>query len=216
MELEGAKVSVKLRGTSTEVETLEGGEFSARLSMGLDLAFVGVEDVKVRVEPVEPWHSPVEVKVRVFVLNLTNVGLTLVAALTLGALLVVKRRGRAGPGEGAPSEALLAAKRPAGEAPPTRPRGRLEGVKGMLLEAYVQAAVVVEKSTGVQMEPHLTLREFLREARPSMHSAAEAFARLTALVERALYSPYTPETEQADEAERLALEVEKVLKNGLA
>ena len=86
----------------------------------------------------------------------------------------------------------------------------------MLLEAYVQAAVVVEEATGVRMEPHMTLREFLRGARPAMHGAVDAFARLTALGERALYSPHAPETEQAAEAERLALEVKEVLKDGLA
>lgn len=215
-DLEGAMVSVKLRGASAEVETSEGGEFSASLSMGLNLVFVGVEDLVVRVEPAEPWHSPVEVKVRVFVLNLTNVGLTFAAAVGMGVLLVVKRRGRPGPEEWPSPETLLVAESPAKETAAARPGERYEGVKGTLLEAYVRAAAVVEEATGVRMEPHVTLREFLREATLGMHGAVEAFARLTALAERALYSSHAPEAELAAEAEKLAVEVEEVLKGGLA
>jgi len=216
LPLEGARVSVEMGDASTEVETLEEGEFSAKLSMGLDLVFVGLEELVVKVEPVEPWHGPVEVKVRVFVINLTNVGLTVVAAAVLGVLLVTKRRGRTGKEEAPPLDAPLVVERRTEAAPVAKPAVKFEGIKGRLLEAYLRAAVVVEEATRVRMEPHMTLREFMREATPRMHSAFEAFARLTALAERALYSSHVPEAEEAAEAEKLTLEVEEVLKGGLA
>jgi hypothetical protein len=134
----------------------------------------------------------------------------------MGVLLVVRRRGRPDPGEWPSPATLLVEESPAKEAVAVKPGVGFEGVKGMLLEAYVRAAVVVEGATGVRMGPHVTLREFLREATLGMHGAVGAFARLTALAERALYSSHAPEAEQAAAAEKLAVEVEEVLKGGLA
>ena len=214
--LQQARVIVEMGGDWTEVETSDGGEFSASVSIGLDLVFVGPEDLVVKVEPVEPWHRPVEVEVRVFVVNLTNVGITLVVAVGLGVLLVTKRRGRAERGEAPSLEAPVVVERPAEAVPGLEPAVRFEGFKGRLLEAYLRAAVTVQKATGVPTQPHMTLREFLREATPGMQSVVEPFARLTRLAERALYSPHVPGTDDADEAERLALEVKEVLKGGVA
>jgi len=214
--LQQARVIVEMGGNSTEGETSDQGEFSASVSIGLDLVFVGPEDLVVKVEPIEPWHRPVEVEVRVFVVNLTNVGITLVVAVGLGVLLVTKRRGRVERGEAPSLEAPAAVERPDEAAPGLEPVVRFEGFKGRLLEAYLRAAVTVQKATGVSAQANMTLREFLREATPGMQSAVKPFARLTRLAERALYSPHVPESDDAAEAEGLALEVEEVLKSGVA
>ncbi|MFQ5873371.1 MAG: hypothetical protein ACE5JL_06180 [Dehalococcoidia bacterium] len=214
--LEEARVSLGLGQASTEVETLEQGQFSASLGLGLDLVFVGLQELVVEVEPIEPWHSPVEARVKVFVINLTNIGLILAAAASLGVLLHTRRRGRPGKGEAPPPEAPPVAERLAEAAPRAKPGAKLEGIKGRLLEAYMRAADVVEEATRVRMEPHMTLREFLMGTTPMMYGAVEAFAKLTALAERALYSSHAPEVEEAVEAEKLALEVEEVIRGGVA
>lgn len=69
----------------------------------------------------------------------------------------------------------------------------------------------VEKMTEISMKPQMTLREFLKEVMPELSGATGAFAELTSLAERALYSPYMPREDGALRAENLASKVEKVI-----
>ena len=85
-----------------------------------------------------------------------------------------------------------------------------------MLRAYAAAVRVIGTVTNVPMRPQMTVREFLREILPELDGAAEAFAELTRLSEKALYSPYAPEADEAAKAESLALTVGSMLGGGNA
>jgi hypothetical protein len=210
--LAGAMVTLELAGSSTAVKTSGDGRFNAAMDLPLSLLIAGLQELRVDVEPAEPWHASAQARASIFILNPMNVGVASAAFISLGAVLYarlarVKPRGREAP-EAAPTlrEAVLA--------PTLRPEAWVEGAKGRVLEAYLKAMRVVEAKAGVSMKPYMTLREFLLEAKPRLNGAAEAFAGLTALAEEALYSPRVLGAVDSARAEGLALSIERALSGG--
>jgi hypothetical protein len=88
----------------------------------------------------------------------------------------------------------------------------LEGTRGTILQRYFESMKAVGEKAEISMEPHMTLREFLKEVMPELGDATGAFVELTGLAERALYSPCMPGEEGALRAENLASRVERVIK----
>ena len=128
-----------------------------------------------KVEPSEPWHSPAEATTHTFVLNPTNLGLLSVAFISLGVILLARRRGKPRRGikvmEAVPGEEILEMAKEF-EAKPT-------DIKTRIIEAYLGAQRTVEGVTKVSMRPYMTLREFLKEVIPKLGEAAEPFSELT-------------------------------------
>ena len=138
-------------------------------------------------------------------LNLLNVGFLSAAVIATGVALYRRRRGR--PAAPPPPEGLLppiVVEKPIMERKP-------EGSKGRVLAAYYDVAGAVQRLTAISLEPQKTLREFLRETKPLLGKAGEAFAELTYLAERALYSPYIGD-EDVGKAEGLAQTLKEELR----
>ena len=80
---------------------------------------------------------------------------------------------------------------------PVTPRGRI-------VSAYNRAARLLESSLAVSFRWHFTLRDFLRAV--GLH-VGSAFAEVTELAERALYSSRATDESEAQRAEELAKSV---------
>jgi hypothetical protein len=104
------------------------------------------------------------------------------------------------------------------EAPATvvgarRPDYKLTGIRHRIFSAYRKGLRAVEKSTGVIMEPSLTLREYLGLAAiPPVYY--QQFSELTSLAESALYAGLNPTEGSAALAEEYANGIQEVVQHG--
>ena len=211
----GAVVTLTLRGESVETITGEDGEFRAVLHIPLDPTYMGNQAVEVTVIPAEPWYDQTQTEVKTFVANIINIGFLFVALVCIGVVLYTRRRGQVDislPGQivtvAPPVEQV--AKDEASKATPHRPHG------GGAVGAYYDAVEIVEAVSSVAFEPHMTMREFLKDCRTGLGDVEEDFTILTAIAEKALYSAVAPGDEEITRAENLSQQVQRGLKSGLA
>ncbi|MDH5807390.1 MAG: hypothetical protein QXW62_05870 [Candidatus Methanomethylicaceae archaeon] len=61
-----------------------------------------------------------------------------------------------------------------------------------LIDGYWEAVEIISNKTGVKMESHMTMREFLKATASKLSELYECFEALTSATERALYSPNVP------------------------
>ena len=210
-----AQVRLTFKGASTTVKTSADGSFSGSIEAPFDLSLVGPQELVVTIEPVEPWYASLQIKRTVFAINAANIGLMLVAFVSLGVLLL-PRLGTRRPkprGEVITTEAEPQ-KPPVAPAPGVRPE--FSGTKGRIVSAYLNGFRAVEKVTGISMAPNATLREFLNTVTPQIPVALKPFTELTMIVERALYSAHSLDENTAARAELLATAVREVLSHGVA
>jgi hypothetical protein len=209
--IQKAKVTLKLGESEAVAITSQNGEFNATIEVPLNLNYVGFQQLTATVEPSEPWHASAQTQLTILVINPTNIGLTSAAFISVGAVIytkMVKAKPRKKKAE--ISEVALPLEQ-AKATPPLKPELKFEGVKGKVLEAYAKAMKVVEEKTGIYIMPYMTIREYMWETKPKLNGVAAAFADLTFLAERALYSPYTPDAEEIARAENLASNIEMAL-----
>ena len=212
--LEEATVTLELAGYSATVKTLRDGRFNTTMEVPLNLLLAGFQELKVAVEPAEPWHAPAQARIKVFIVNPANIGVASAAFISLGAVIYA-RLSKAKPGR-KQIQKVAPTLRETTFAPTLKPEVRFEGAGGRILEAYFKAMRIIEAKTGISMKPYTTLREFLSETKPMLNGAAEAFTDLTTLAEKTLYSPHTPEAADSVKAEELALSIWRVLSSGAA
>jgi hypothetical protein len=215
-----AAVTIDVASASVDTETSANGEFNATLKMPLNLVFVGVQEVDVKVEPAEPWQASSQTQVSVFIVNPVNLGLASSVFVVIGAVLSTKW-GKPKPekGEGGEKKQVVSALALQPESLGSvvilrESEFMLEVVREKVLEAYVKAMRTIESLNGISLQPQMTLREFLHDAQPKLGEAVNPFSDLTALAEKALYSPHSPEMKEVAKAEDLAAKVEMVLKHG--
>jgi hypothetical protein len=207
LPMEGGVVSIDFGGKSTEVAIQDDGRFSANLSIGLAWGLSGSSDLTVKVNPTELWNSATEVKIKIFSLNVINIAALVFCIAIVSVLATVtytRKKRRIPASELKQHMAELKTDKAASLATAAQHRIVLEGSKGQLLKAYVKAVRVIEKEASVKMEPNMTMREFLTAVKPKLHKAGENFASLTAMAEKALYSPHETLASEAAAAERLA------------
>lgn len=214
--LQGAQVRLTFKDSSTTVKTATDGSFTTTIEAPLDLSLVGPRELAITIEPVEPWYSSLETKRRIFTINPANIGLMLVAFVSLGLLVFNRVRTRP-PGRREKMvipEARL--REPLMVAPAPRPGYEFSGTKGRILSAYLNGLGVVEKVTGIPMAPHTTLREFLNAAVLQLPTAIKPFTELTLIAENALYSAHKLDETTAAKAEQLVAIIKEELYSGAA
>ena len=214
--LKGSLVRLELGESSTVVKTFEDGRFNTTVNAPLNLALSGFQELRVNIEPAEPWNAPLYIKKTILIINPANISIVSVAFLSLIATLYTRlRRNRLREGVSvAPLETPLETH--AAETLQLKPTIKLEGMRARILMAYLKAVEKIGAATGIFMELHMTLREFLCEAKPKLRGATDSFSELTFLAERVLYSPYMPEEDEGSKAERLVERVMEALKGGSA
>lgn len=215
--LKNAKVSLEFANISTVVRTLDDGTFSSTMNIPLSTVFAGFQNIKVTVEPAEPWQASAQANNSVFVLNSVSIAFTCVASFSVGVVLYARfARSKQKKSEAKivipdNSSAVPENTGTFGVAVPVKAEFRFEGVKGKVLEAYVKALRAVESMTGSVLVANMTLREFLYEAEPKLGDAVSPFSELTVLAEKTLYSPYAPEAQDVSKAEEYANEIGRML-----
>jgi hypothetical protein len=214
--LQDATITLALANNVTTVKTSGNGEFNATIDLPLSLMLgVGFQELKITVEPAEPWNAPTQREMNIFVVNPANIALASVAFICVGTVLYTgSNRTKRKEERRAPGLASLPPSMNLPKAAPFSTEIRLEGAKGRILKAYVKALKTVERVTTVSFVPQMTLREFLQETRPKLNGAANSFADLTLMAERILYSPYNPTKSDATKAADLTLNVEGRLNRG--
>lgn len=201
--LRDAQVRLTFKDSSTTVRTSSQGSFAATIDAPLDLSLVGPQELGITIEPVEPWYSSLQIKRWIFTINPANIGLMLVAFVSVG-LLVFNRVRTRHPGQR--EEIVTPGARPRKPlivAPAPRLKYKLSGTKSRILSAYLNGLEAVEKVTGTYMAPHTTLREFLNATAPKLSTAIKTFTELTPIAELALYSARELDEKTAAKAEAL-------------
>jgi len=211
--LDNASVSLTFRESSTTVKTSADGSFTCSIETPINLSLVGPQEVTIAIEPVEPCYDSLLVKRWVFAINPSNIGLLLAAFIPLG--LVVYQRSKARPGRPQEARGEVKPEEMPATTPPPRPN-EFTGIKGRIFSAYLDGLEAVERTTGVPMAPHTTLRESLNAATPLLPTAVEPFSELTTLTEVALYSAHKLDNNTASKAEQLAAIIKKEIGSGTA
>ena len=212
--LRDARVDLMIQGSQTSLRTDELGRFSGSIESSPGQLFLGPQWVVVMVHPSEPWHSSITESVRLVMLNVANSAFLLIAASSIfTALFLAWRRRRMRLPIATPAAPIPAAVSTSSGATaatslyrfaqayfdPVTPQGRI-------VSAYNRAARLLESSLAVSFQWHFTLRDFLRAVGLRVGSA---FAEITELAERALYSSKDPDENEAQRAEELAKSVQR-------
>jgi hypothetical protein len=209
LPMQGAALTLEMAGVSTTART-DGGNFKLGMDLPLDFSLVGLEELKLGLVPAESWHLSAERRATVFVVNLVYLGIVVMALVLAVVMLAIrvshiaKRTARSPLYREAPQSlaAVPESSLPAIRAEPV-------DSKGLILQAYYEAAAGVQRLAGRLLTPQVTLREFLAQVGPALGWLAEAFTRLTGLAERALYSHHRLGKGDASLAGALASELRK-------
>ena len=209
--LDDAKIHVTLRQASTVGRTSNDGNFTTVVDIPFDLLLIGPQELTVTVEPAEAWYASLGVKRWILNVNAANTSLMLVVFISLAVLILTKVRTK-------PSrirQEMITTQGMIQEPVTIRPSPRLKyestSTKGRILSAYLDGLKVVESVTGISMEPHITLREFLKTSTPCLPGAIKPFTELTVMAEIALYSMHDLTPTAAARAERIAATIKEEL-----
>lgn len=232
--VQDARVSLAFRQSSTTAKTATDGSFTAtmrlpRLSvptsvsanpffattttveLPLDLSLVGPQQLTITIEPVEPWYAPFQIERWVFTVNPLNIGLMLVAFLSLGLLVYNQVRTRVPKIRKEKVIPQPQVRELPAVTPTVEHKHKFTGIKGRILSAYISGLEAVEKITSISMTAHVTLREFLKTTTPWLPTAIKPFSELTTIAEVALYSAHRLDEDIAIRAEQLATTVKEEL-----
>ena len=209
--LADAGISLNYRDSSSTVRTSQDGSFTASLEAPLDLSFIGQQEIILDIKPLEPWAAATRVQRQVLTINPVNTGLILVILIAIAILIYTRSRTKLFERKVIPLE------EPAVIPVPVSipiPRPRLTGIKGRILSAYWLGIKIIAGFSGINMAPHVTLREFLKMTASILPIIARHFAELTAMAEKALYSNNRPHKGAATNAENTAATIEEELYRG--
>jgi hypothetical protein len=203
--------------SSATIETDADGDFEAVLEAPLRLSLVGPKKLTIGVEPAEPYYGSVDVEKWIMVINPVGISLTLIAFVSAG-FVAYRRVTR--------WSTRVRAETPARKpdlpwptplAPSPEVGSGLAGIRGEILTAYLEGRRAVEKASGIHIEPHTTLREYLKQIITEVTATAEQrFTGLTKMAEVALYSAREPDEGMAADARQQAADIEKEINRDAA
>lgn len=172
-------VSVKVVISSQAYTTTSSREFNLWVAPPLTI-LTGHHNCEVYVLPAAPWYREAYFREGVLIIN----PLTLTLAIGLATALGIKlSRSRGAKHELAPSPELEKVK-PKIVREEHFASSRFE----WLVDLYWQAVVIVAKLTGVEMEPSMTMREYLASVSSRLGDLSKVFETLTIAAEKALYA----------------------------
>ncbi len=212
--IQDATVSLNFRDSSIAVKTATDGSFTITVEAPLDLSLVGPQELIMKIEPVEPWYASLQIKRQIIIINPVNMGLMLIAFVSLGLLVFTRVKAR----PVKPREELAVSEAKPRElptiGPPPRPKYEFTGIKGRIFSAYLDGLEAVEEVTSIPMAPHTTLKEFLDAAISLLPAVTKPFTELTTVAEIALYSAHVLDEDTAIHAEQLTVNIKQELQHG--
>ncbi|MFC2056395.1 DUF4129 domain-containing protein, partial [Chloroflexota bacterium] len=213
-----ALIEMELGKSQIEFYSSEDGSFDTRIHTGMGLGMIGSQDLVIRVLPQEPWHTPIVTSRSILIVNTINCGGILAILIFFGIYLPHRLRGRLGTYATRPAKPVImtAPSEPAptysksvtdltiteeGEKISGEPRNRI-------LYWYRLVARLIQGITETLLRPQQTLREFAYASSRMLGPAGKYFVELTKIVERLLYSQYSPTEDDAGKSEQLSHTIE--------
>lgn len=194
-------------GALSETVPVEGGVFSGRLDLPSSLVTGGPQPLAVTFRPKDPWLAQTALQRSVFFVNLWS-SVLLAATLAIAGMAYVRTKARSAIGRAPVPSAGMTVPSQQGQVATSQ-----AGPWGVIVGEFWRAVHLVAQLLSIQTRPSTTLREFLAVVEQRLGRASQAFQRLTGMMEEALYSPRRPDAAQAKEAEVLAKEVERTIKD---
>ncbi len=218
--LGNADVTVVFADVSATAKTESDGTFSITIGIPFSTVLAGDQTLRVVAQPAQPWQAATGKTASVFVLNMVSVGLMLAASLAVVFVLYLRfAKGKSKkitiPVSQEVAEVTASQKEIAVTVPTVVAERKLEGFRGRVIEAYIEALSIVQSVTGVSASLTMTLREYLQSASPKLHDAVGVFSELTLLAEFVLYSTHPTSESDSKRAEELVKEIRRAL-NGVA
>jgi len=215
--LADARVELNFKGRSSVVKTAADGSFTTSIEAPFDLSLFCPQELKIAIEPAEPWYAPHEAKRWILTINPLSSGLTLVAIISLGLILfsrlrITSLRPRVVTGVIVKSSPP----KPLSIIPVPSHKTAFADTKGGISSAYFTTLGTIERVTGISMMPHNTLREYLNTTGTRLSKIIEPFTELTTIAENTFYSAHEPDENTVLRAERLVKIIERELPGGTA
>lgn len=211
--IKDAGVTIIFKETRIITRTSSDGSFTIHMEAPFDLSLIGPQEFTTTIKPAEPWYAQLEIKRGIFTINLANMGVILVAFVSLGLLGLSRVRARP-PSQ--PEEMVIRPTQPK-ELPGVtalEPGYKVTGIKGRVLSAYSNGLKVVERATSIPMMPDTTLMEFVNATSTRLANARQPFNELTIITQTTLYSAHKLDKNTAARAERLADIIKEELNGG--
>jgi hypothetical protein len=207
------------RGTeSKQITTAADGTFSTKIGLGLAFNLLGTQGITLRIQPQEPWNTPLTSTKNIFLLN--YVALLLILIVLAAFAVYLPRRFKkwfvVQPGKHVrvpglvPQSPLSTHQVKTGISPkPPESSEKPEEGANSIFYWYRVALQLVQVVTKKLLAPHQTLREYGQEASNKLGPAGKHFLELTYLIERRLYGIRQPDATDVQQSKDLALEIQK-------
>ncbi len=215
--LKGTNILVEFANMSATAKTSSDGSFNVTIDIPLDRVFAGNQELSVTAQPAESWQEPTRRTASILALNSVGIGAAFASSFSVAFIMYfnfAKKRNRKGQKTVEVSTTFaLPAKEAAAvsvELPAVIAEKKYDGLKGIVIKAYVEALKTVQTATGETLTANKTLREYLEAAITKLGEAAAPFSELTSLAEKALYSTHTPSEADSENAEKLASTIRRI------
>ncbi len=221
--LSGASIKMGLGQSQAESVSSKDGTFDTTIKMGMGFGLIGSQDLGIEVTPREPWHAPLKTASSIVMVNVVNCSGFLALLVFLGIYLParLKRRLAAYPGRRTRPKIAVAPTLPvpASSAKIIIPasvedNGKTsEEPRSRILDWYRLVARLLLRITKALLLPQQTMREFANESSRVLGPNSKYFLELTRLVEKLLYSRYSPTEEDVEKSKELSQSIEEVFKS---
>ncbi|MFC2016688.1 DUF4129 domain-containing protein, partial [Chloroflexota bacterium] len=217
--LSGTSMKIGVGKSQVELVSSEDGAFNTKIKVGMGSSVMGSQDLVIQVLPQEPWHAPLVTTRTMVMVNMVNCTGILAILILLGIYLPGRLRARLGayprrrvrPGmavtqpEPAPAysdSVFVPALTEESSQSSGEPRHRI-------FYWYRLAVILILGITKALLKLQQTPREFAKESSGVLGPAAKYFIELTKMVERLLYSQYSPTEEDVESSKRLSHKIEE-------
>jgi hypothetical protein len=210
--LKEAIITAEYANISSTTKTRDDGSFNLTIEVPLNTALAGSQELKVQVQPSEPWQAAAETTKNIFALNSVSTSVALASSGSIFALTYMKLT-KTKKNE----KAVVETKQATATWPSTDNKNssplttlpiiditRIRGPRGQIIQFYAQALTAVQGSTGTQLISSMTLREYAQAVQLKIGAFGKEFRALTGLAEKSLYSPHEPELAEIEQARKLS------------
>jgi hypothetical protein len=147
--LKNVDIRIDFGNLSATTHTLDDGSFNITLNVPLDTGLAGYQELRTEAQPVEPWQADAQTQTNILVVNSVNISFTLISALSIFAVayfqISKKKRNKQTAQE---IEQPTITEEEEIETPATAiPHVKLEGARGQILKAYIEALKTVQQAT---------------------------------------------------------------------
>jgi hypothetical protein len=213
--IQNAQVTLTFNNFTTKVKTSREGSFNANIEVPRELSFIERQKLELAIETVEDKYLSLKEERWILTINPSNLGLTLIALVSMGLLVFHRVRSRSSSQKEelfTPEDELL---EPLILATAEEPEHDYSDIQDKIYALYLKGSRVVEEVTDIYLTPNTTLREFLDTTTFQLPTAViKPFTELTLIAEDVLYSAHKPDENTLVSAEQLASIIKEEIYGG--